>query len=149
MHPHHHPHHHREITQIMHRVVKLHRRETDRLIQPAGVYPGQPPVLFRLDEEDGLRQRDLADRIHLAPATLTVMLGRMEKSGLVERRPDEHDQRVSRVYLTDKGREALAAVREATRIVEERALEDLLPEERLLMRRILLQMRQNLLSDNH
>lgn len=149
MHPHHHPQHHREITQIMHRVVKLHRRETDRLIQPAGVYPGQPPVLFRLDEEDGLRQRDLADRIHLAPATLTVMLGRMEKSGLVERRPDERDQRVSRVYLTDKGREALAAVREATRIVEERALEGLLPEERLLMRRILLQMRQNLLSDNH
>ncbi|MEK0313536.1 MarR family winged helix-turn-helix transcriptional regulator [Cohnella sp. 56] len=146
---HHHPHHHRELSQIMSRVVKLHRRETDKLIQPAGVYPGQPPVLFRLADEDGLRQRDLAERVGLAPATLTVMLSRMEKSGLVERRPDERDQRVSRVYLTGKGREALTAVREAIRVVEERALDGFLPEERLLMRRMLLQMRHNLIESDH
>lgn len=132
------------LTHMMRHVLKLHRRETDRLIHEYEVYPGQPPVLFRLCEQDGLSQRELAQRVRLTPATLTVMLTRMEKTGLVERRPDAKDQRITRVYLTDKGRSALDSVGAAIQSVEARTFEGFLPEEKLLLRRLLMQMQQNL-----
>jgi len=45
----------------------------------------------------------LANARHIARPTLTVMLQKMEKAGLIERRADEHDQRYTRIYLTDRG----------------------------------------------
>ena len=75
-------------------------------------YPGQPPLLLRLAREDGQSQKELAKHMHVQPATLTVMIDRMAKHGLLERKTDARDQRGSRVYLTDKGRSAATGVRE-------------------------------------
>jgi DNA-binding MarR family transcriptional regulator len=49
-------------------------------------------------------QRDLADALHLARPTVSKMLQAMEKAGVVERRPDETDQRLTCVKLTASGR---------------------------------------------
>lgn len=132
------------LTRMMRNVLKLHRGQVDRLIRDYDVYPGQPPLLMRLSQQDGLRQRELADSMFVKPATLTVMLGRMEKTGLVSRSQDPADQRVSRVYLTDKGRTAAEAVMRAFDEVEARCFAGFLPEEQLLLRRFLLQMQANL-----
>ncbi|WP_212960400.1 MarR family winged helix-turn-helix transcriptional regulator [Cohnella xylanilytica] len=128
----------------MRHVLKLHRSHVDRLIRDYDVYPGQPPLLMRLSQQDGQSQRELAAGMLVKPATLTVMLGRMEKTGLVSRVPDDRDQRVTRVYLTDKGRIAAEAVMRAIEEVEARCFEGFLPEERLLLRRFVLQMHDNL-----
>jgi MarR family transcriptional regulator, organic hydroperoxide resistance regulator len=66
---------------------------------------GQALCLRMLSLNDGATQRDAARMLHLAPPTVSKMLRAMEKAGLVERRPDEADQRLTRVYLTDAGRE--------------------------------------------
>ncbi|HEY1212500.1 MAG TPA: MarR family transcriptional regulator [Bryobacteraceae bacterium] len=129
---------------MMSHVLKRHRHTIDRMIHDYEVYPGQPPLLLRLYEQDGLSQKELAARIHNKPATLTVMVDRMEKTGHVERRPDPHDQRVTRVFLTDKGKQAAEVVKEAIQIADEKALEHFLPEEKLLLRRMLIQMQDNL-----
>lgn len=47
----------------------------------------------------------MARALNLSPATMTVTLKRMEKAGLVLREMDEHDQRILRVHLSEKGRE--------------------------------------------
>ena len=79
-------------------------------------HPGQVMCLRLLSVEDGVTQRDLARMLHVAPPTVSKMLSAMEKGGLVERRPDEADQRLTRVHLTDagrdRGREMSAAVGE-------------------------------------
>jgi DNA-binding MarR family transcriptional regulator len=129
---------------MMSHVLKRHRHTIDQKVHEYGVYPGQPPLLLRLSEEDGLSQGELAARIHNKPATLTVMVDRMEKTGLVERRPDAHDQRVTRVYLTDKGRQVTAVVKEAIQVADDKCFEHFLPEEKLLLRRLLIQMLDNL-----
>lgn len=133
-----------KLTRLMRHVLKLHRSHVDRLIRDYDVYPGQPPLLMRLSQQDGQSQRELAAGMLVKPATLTVMLGRMEKTGLVSRAPDDRDQRVTRVYLTDKGRIAAEAVMRAIEEVEARCFEGFLPEERLLLRRFVLQMHDNL-----
>ena len=54
---------------------------------------------------DGNRRKPAQRAVCVKPATLTVMLQRMEQAGLVERRNDTQDQRVQRVYITELGKE--------------------------------------------
>ncbi|MDF2679048.1 MAG: MarR family transcriptional regulator [Brevibacillus sp.] len=125
------------LTHIMGHVMKLHRHNLDLLIQKYDVHPGQPPLLLRLYRHGGLMQKELARSMNVKPATLTVMINRMEKSGLVTRTPDPNDQRISRVYLTDKGRVATLAVKEALQLLETRCFEHFTDEETTLLRGML------------
>jgi DNA-binding MarR family transcriptional regulator len=68
-------------------------------------HPGQAMCLRLLSVGDGLTQRDMARVLHVSPPTVSKMLSTMEKAGLVERKPDEADQRRTRVYLTPAGHE--------------------------------------------
>ncbi len=74
-------------------------------LEELGLYPGQPQMLMTLSGHDGISQRELAQAMSIKPATLTVMLRRMAGKGLVRRAADARDQRVTRLYLTQEGRE--------------------------------------------
>ena len=132
------------LTHTMGHVMKLHRANVEFLIQEYDVYPGQPILLMRLAKTDGLIQKELARRISVKPATLTVMINRMEKSGLVVRKPDERDQRISRVFLTDKGRIASQAVKEALRVLEIQCYEGFTSEEKQVLAGMLDRMHTNM-----
>lgn len=127
-------------------VMKMHRQNVEFLIQKYDVYPGQPILLMRLIENDGMIQKELARRISVKPATLTVMINRMAKSGLVERKPDERDQRISRVYLTEKGRTATKHVKEVLRVIEDNCFIGFSDEEKDALRGLLERMHSNLHS---
>jgi DNA-binding MarR family transcriptional regulator len=72
------------------------------------------------------------------------MVQRMEASGLLERRPDVNDGRVTRVFLTDKGRELEQPVRSIWDQLEMTLTQGLSDVELALMSRILGQMRGNM-----
>lgn len=131
---------------LLGQVIRLHRARVHKLFGKLGLYRGQPPILFILWEEDGRTQKEIADRLHLKPATITDGLKRMEKVGLIERRPDPEDRRVTRVYLTDKGRELQAQVEEKLRVLNEEAFRGFTQNEKVLLRRFLLQIKDNLLQ---
>ena len=61
-------------------------------------------VLIPLFEEDGLRMGEIARRSRLSKQTMTTMVRLCERDGLVERRPDPHDRRATRVQLTAKAK---------------------------------------------
>jgi DNA-binding MarR family transcriptional regulator len=66
-----------------------------------------PPAVRRGDlgfEEDGLRPGELARRARLSKQTMTELVRRLERDGLVERRADPSDGRASLVYLTSRSR---------------------------------------------
>jgi DNA-binding MarR family transcriptional regulator len=125
-------------------VCHLHHSRAHQLLEAIGLYRGQPPVLFALWEQEGLTQTELAARLRVTPATITKMLQRMEKAGFIYRQPDSEDQRVSRVYLTEAGRAVQSRVEEVWSIMEAETFADFNLEERVLLRRFLLQMRENL-----
>jgi DNA-binding MarR family transcriptional regulator len=85
--------------------VRLNGRLLGRTMAGHGGHPGQAGVLWALGSEEGMSQRELAEKVHLAPPTVTAMLQKLERSGLIERTGDESDQRVTRLHLTDAGRE--------------------------------------------
>jgi DNA-binding MarR family transcriptional regulator len=84
-----------------------------KLMSGPDAHPGQAFCLRMLGANDGVTQRDLAEAMQLSRPAVTTMLQRMQKAGLIDRRPDEADQRLMRVYLTDDGR-ALEAQMRAT-----------------------------------
>jgi DNA-binding MarR family transcriptional regulator len=68
------------------------------------VRPSYGSVLLPLFEEDGLRMGELARRARLSKQTMTEMVRRLERDGLVERRADPSDGRASLIFLTARSR---------------------------------------------
>jgi DNA-binding MarR family transcriptional regulator len=68
------------------------------------IRPAYGSVLLPLFEEDGLRMGELAQRARLTKQTMTEMVRRLERDGLVERRPDPRDGRASLISLTARSR---------------------------------------------
>jgi DNA-binding MarR family transcriptional regulator len=67
------------------------------------VRPAYLGSLMSLWREDGLKVIDLGRRAGLEPSTMTGLLDRMERDGLVERRLDPADRRVLKIFLTTTG----------------------------------------------
>lgn len=127
-------------------ICHLHHTRAHQLLEAIGLYRGQPPVLRALWEQEGLTQTDLAERLKITPATMTKMLQRMEKTGFIYRKPDPEDQRISRVYLTEAGRAIQKTVEDIWRTTDAETFANFTMEERVLLRRFLLQIRDNLLE---
>jgi DNA-binding MarR family transcriptional regulator len=70
----------------------------------AEVKPAYLGVLFTLWRKDGLKVVALGRQAGLEPSTMTGLIDRMEKSGLVYRNADPNDRRIQRVYLTEDGK---------------------------------------------
>ena len=89
------------------------RRSMHRLSMKLAAYqvtPAQLGVLALLWEEDGLPLTELAQRTHVEGATMTGIIDRLERLGLVERRRDSPDRRVIFTCLTAAGRRLEAAL---------------------------------------
>ena len=94
-------------------IARTHRAMRGYLVHrlgSLGVTFEQYQVLIGLSEGDHIPQHVLAERIALEPSSMTRMLNRMEKSGLVTRVDDEADSRVRHVLLTSAGRTSLEKV---------------------------------------
>jgi DNA-binding MarR family transcriptional regulator len=87
------------------RVMRLNRQLLMRNTSDLGGHPAQAGCLRVLRAHEDMTQRDLGELLFVSPAALTTMLQRMERQGLIVRRPDETDQRLVRIRLTEDGRE--------------------------------------------
>ena len=103
-----------------------------------GLYGEQQFILHVLWEKEGLTHSELAGRLRVQPATITNALKRMERSGFVDRRHDNDDQRVWRVYLPVEGRSVRGALGKIWREIEEQTFAALHEEERAQLGRLLL-----------
>jgi MarR family transcriptional regulator, organic hydroperoxide resistance regulator len=108
-----------------------------------------PPQLFLLsclEHSDGQKPRDLAEQVCLDASSLTGLLDRTERCGLIERRPDPEDRRALRIYLTDAGRATLGGlhnvVEEVRARIEREFFGDYSPEQRDMFQQMLTRMRE-------
>lgn len=129
-------------------ILRIHHYEAHKKLEEINLYPGQPPLLFILNKNDGKSQRELADMMHIKASTVNVMIKRMEKGGLLERKQDEKDGRISRAYITDLGREVCKKSYYAMEEMENRMFSGLTNDELIIFRRLLLQVKENLYTDN-
>ena len=113
-------------------------------MQEVGIYPGQIPVLGLLAYKDGLSQREIAEHLRIKPPTVNVTVQRLEKAGFLYREADEKDQRISRIYLTEKGKQAKEDGMKKVKENEKILLSGLSDAELCLLKRMLEQITENI-----
>jgi DNA-binding MarR family transcriptional regulator len=77
----------------------------------------------------GLRMSDLSRYLGVTPATVTVVVDRLEERGLVERQHDAHDRRQHRCVLTAMAQDMMQRICESARLRTRRLLAGLSKDE--------------------
>jgi MarR family transcriptional regulator for hemolysin len=84
---------------------RLLRNYIDNRAKGRGTTRARWIVLYRLRQQEGLSQVDLAEVLELQPISLVRLLDRLVEHGLLERRPDPRDRRANKLFLTPGGRQ--------------------------------------------
>ena len=89
------------------KIKQLGDRVFEKILTAQGIEAfngAQGRILYVLWQEDGVPIKTISERCGLAITSLTTMLERMEKSGLIIRQQDSGDKRKILIFLTDKAK---------------------------------------------
>lgn len=92
------------------RVARLHKALAGRLLRESGLHPGQELVLMTLWSQGPQRLVDLVDAVDSDAPSMTRSVVRLERAGLVHRRPSPTDRRAVIVEATEASLELRAKV---------------------------------------
>ncbi|MDI7860459.1 MarR family transcriptional regulator [Rhizobiaceae bacterium n13] len=105
------------------------RTVLSRNLLDSGLYAGQDGVVLALAETDGLTAGQLAQKLGVKAPTMTRTIGRMEAQGFLVRRADHDDARLTKVFLTEMGRECVAEISRSVARCDELAVHGLSDKE--------------------
>jgi DNA-binding MarR family transcriptional regulator len=88
-------------------LFRLTRLYADKQAARYGITRAQWAVLARVERTEGLKQTELAEQMEMQPITLTRLIDKLCDNGWIERRGDETDRRVNRLYLRKAARPLL------------------------------------------
>ena len=89
-------------------VQRMMRAYADREAARYGITRAQWAVLAKVERNEGMKQSELAEQMEMQPITLTRLIDRLCDNGWIERRGDDSDRRVNRLYLRKAARPLLA-----------------------------------------
>src|SRR5699024_2680000 len=99
-----------DIERLVREISNVVKRKGREILNEFPITPPQFAALLWLNQEGDLTIGDLSQKMYLACSTMTDLVDRMEKNGLVERVRDERDRRVVRIHLLDKGKSIIRDV---------------------------------------
>src|SRR3977135_4148910 len=108
-------------------VQRLVRAYSNKQAARYGITRAQWAVLAKVERTEGLKQSELAEQMEMQPITLTRLIDRLCDSGWIERRSDETDRRVNRLYLRKAAHPLLAKLGELRSELTATALEGINP----------------------
>jgi len=112
-------------------VQRLMRAYADREAARFGITRAQWAVLAKVERSEGMKQTELAEQMEMQPITLTRLIDKLCDSGWIERRGDETDRRVNRLYLRKAGRQLLGKLAGLRSEITATALEGIDPADAL------------------
>ena len=95
------------ITEIMESLRRIFKAIQDYSYDVSDKFGTTGPQLWALktiSQNESLSLGELGRRMYLHPSTITGLIDRLEKKGLVERDRDQTDRRVIKLGLTSKGK---------------------------------------------
>jgi MarR family transcriptional regulator for hemolysin len=108
---------------------RLVRAYADKQAARYGITRAQWAVLAKVERTEGLKQSELAEQMEMQPITLTRLIDRLCDNGWIERRDDETDRRVNRLYLRKAARSLLGKLSGLRSELTATALEGINPTE--------------------
>lgn len=116
-------------TELMIKVNKMHRGMVEMLAKSTGMHRTQHRILMHLAREGALpSQKELAERLGITPAAVTVALKKIEQDGYVARNLGQ-DTRYNELKITEKGLALVALTRELFRTADTAMFESFTDEE--------------------
>lgn len=128
----------------LHSAARLMKRNFDRRAKSHGLTSSRWQVLWILNKDQGMKQAELAERMDVAPISLTRQIDLLEAEGLVERRQDPQDRRCFRVFLTKAAEPVLKTLRSLAQDTRGQALAGISADEQRLLLNLLTRVRENL-----
>ncbi len=131
---------------LLNDVARLMRKRFEQQAR-AGALPltrAQSTVLAYLARQEGLNQAALAQILEIEPITLARLLDRLQRAGLVERRPDPKDRRAHLLYFTEAAYPLLDRIFALAAAVREDAMAGIKEADRARLVAILTVMKSNL-----
>jgi DNA-binding MarR family transcriptional regulator len=113
-------------------------------LEPHGITLPQYFVLRELWQEEGLTQREVANRVGVLEPTMVTTLDALERLGMIVRVRSTTDRRKTHVQLTAAGRTLRDTLHGYASEVLERALRGISADEIAVLRRLLRQVKDNL-----
>ena len=86
------------------RACQLMQQSLGRSLADLDIKPPHLDILVNLYRFEGISQQELARKLLVGRSNMSMLLPQMEKRNLIERRGDERDKRVLRLFLTPEGR---------------------------------------------
>ncbi|MEA4846011.1 MAG: MarR family winged helix-turn-helix transcriptional regulator [Clostridiaceae bacterium] len=83
-----------------------------KVASDAGLYVGQLPIIEYIARHDGCSQVEIADTLHLSPASVAISTKRLQRAGIIDKAVDESNLRSKKLTITDKGLEMSKKCRE-------------------------------------
>jgi MarR family transcriptional regulator, transcriptional regulator for hemolysin len=108
---------------------RLVRAYADRQAARFGITRAQWAVLAKVERFEGMKQTELAEQMEMQPITLTRLIDRLCDNGWIERRSDDSDRRVNRLYLRKAGRALLGKMNGLKSEITATALEGISPSD--------------------
>jgi DNA-binding MarR family transcriptional regulator len=123
---------------------RLILRHFEQKLRPLGFGMAYLPAAVALEDDEPLLQAELAERAHVEQPTMAALLGRMERDGLIARKPHPSDKRATLISLTKAARANLPMARERLREGADRALAGFSERERATLLALLQRVVKNL-----
>jgi DNA-binding MarR family transcriptional regulator len=133
-----------DISNLLVQICKQRRNRSNALLAEADVHGGQDILLYHLSMKDGQTISELTEKMCIQYATISNMVNRMEARELIRREKDGTDQRISRLYLTGKGKHAYKHVVKIWKQMESRLSKDLSVKEQDMLKILLTKVLKNL-----
>ena len=123
------------------------RRATKEIARQLGLTGPQVTAIKMLEGVGDLSLTELSERMSARNSTITGIVDRMQRDGLVERVRSEADRRVVLIELTEKGQRLAKQIPVESMEIFANALRSLPPADRAALRRILRSISDNVRTE--
>jgi MarR family transcriptional regulator, transcriptional regulator for hemolysin len=108
---------------------RMTRAYADKEAARYGITRAQWAVLAKVERNEGMKQSELAEQLEMQPITLTRLIDKLCESDWIERRGDDSDRRVNRLYLKKAARPLLGKLAGLKAELTATALEGISPSD--------------------
>lgn len=134
------------VIMLLEQVSHLSRYHAIKKMEALDMKPGQAGILFTLKEEGSMPQKKLAGKMGITPPSMTAAIKKLEGRGYIVREAAPYDQRIFNVGLSKKGEECIESLKSIVTEIEDTVFKEITCEEKLFFRRLLFEMRKNLMD---
>ncbi len=132
---------------LLHDIARLLRVSGDRRARAHGMTRAQWVILWQLQRQPGLSQKELADFLDVEPISVARLVDRLAARGMVERRDDPADRRIWRLHLLPPAYPVLEHMRGERDDVAHLLATGLAPQSLEAVRESLIAMKANVLAE--